>query len=326
MIRRFFAASLALICVAILSACVSTPIPLAVPSLAVAPTEEPTLTPIVLVATPASTETPTPTAVSTGTATPSPSPTATQTPQATLTRTANGILVLRVPILMYHYISVPPADADKYRLDLSVTPEEFQSQLDYLTEAGYHPVRLSDLTATLLTGIPLPEKPIVLSFDDGYTDNYVNAFPILKAHNFTGTFFVIVDALDENRWGYMNWAQVEEMAASGMEIGSHSLDHIELEGKTRIRQSQQILESKLAIDAHLPSKVTSFSYPSGKYDVNTMAVLKSAGYLGAVTEVQGALQSSDDPFELRRIRIRGSYTVADFAHWIKYYTENASSK
>ncbi len=322
MSRRFFAAVLALVCALVLSGCVSTPIAPSMPTFTTTPTEEPTLTPIVLVATPTSTDTPAATTAPTSTVTPSPPPTATPTPQATLTRTASGVRVLRVPILMYHYVSVPPADADKYRLDLSVTPEEFQSQMDYLAGAGYHPVKLSDLTATLLNGIPLPEKPIVLTFDDGYTDNYVNAFPILRAHNFTGTFFVIVDALDENRWGYMNWAQVEEMATNGMEIGSHSLDHIELKGKGRSRQSQQIVESKMAIDAHLASQATSFSYPSGKYDVNTLAALKSAGYMGAVTEIQGALQSSDDPFELRRIRIRGSYTVADYAHWIKYYAEN----
>ena len=150
--------------------------------------------------------------------------------------------------------------------------------------------RLVDLADYLSNGIALPDKPIVLTFDDGYTDNYANAFPVLHNHKFTGTFFVITQFVNENRWGYMSWAQLDEMAKAGMEIGSHSLDHPELRGKSRAFQFHQLVDSKQMIETRLGTSVWSFAYPAGKYDANTISVLGSGGYLSAVTEIQGTNQ------------------------------------
>lgn len=316
-------AIISLACLAALAGCTYSPDRPVPPAVTETPTQAPTATAIELAPTPIASVTHTPAPTVTSTATPTLLPTPSDTPPATVTRTASGVRTVRVPILMYHYVSVPPADADKYRLDLSVTPEAFQAQMDYLVSAGYHTVRVADLTAMLLKGTPLPDKPIVLTFDDGYSDIFNNAYPILKAHGYTGTFFVIVDTLDENRWGYLNWAQVAEMAESGMEIGSHTMDHLDLSRMSRSRQTEEITASKDAIESHIGATVTSFSYPAGKYNAISLAVLESTGYTGAVTETQGALQSSSRVYELRRIRIRGSYTVADFAHWLKYYGESS---
>ena len=272
----------------------------------------------------AATEThaPTLTPVPTGTPTPSPSPTPTVVPTFTPipspTRNPN-LRAVRVPILMYHYLSVPPPDADIYRLDLSVTPAAFDDQMDYLAEEGYHPIRLSDLSDYLLNGTPLPSKPIVLTFDDGYTDNYDNALPILKKYNFPATFFVITQFVDDKRPGYMNWDQLEDLAINGMEIGSHSLDHIDLYRKPRSVQTTELAGSKAMIEARIGTPVTSFCYPSGHYDAQTISVLRSSGYLAATTEIQGVYQSTTDLYELRRIRVRGSFAVSDFAYWIKYF-------
>jgi peptidoglycan/xylan/chitin deacetylase (PgdA/CDA1 family) len=231
--------------------------------------------------------------------------------------------VLRVPILMYHYVSVPPPDADKYRLDLSVTPANFQAQMEYLAREGYHPIRLSDLGEFLLNGSPLPTKPIAITFDDGYTDNYQNAFPILKKYKFPATFFVITQYVDDRKTGYMTWDQLEDMAIEKMEIGSHSMTHPDLQGKPRVFQVSELAGSKLLIESRIGTSVRVFSYPAGKYDTQTIQVLRSAGYLAAVTtEPQGARQSTDAPFELQRIRIRGSFSVNDFAYWINYFTTN----
>jgi peptidoglycan/xylan/chitin deacetylase (PgdA/CDA1 family) len=270
----------------------------------------------------------TPLPTETSTSTPSPTPTATQTPSPTATRTRVPTTatppprVARVPILMYHYVSVLPPDADKVRMDLTVSPDAFQTQMDYLTTNGYHPIRLSDLADYLLDGAPLPDKPIVLTFDDGYADNYANVFPTLRIRKFPATFFIITEFVNESRWGYLSWAQLAEMVKGGMEIGSHSLDHPSLYRKSRSFQDSEIAGSKRMIEANLPVTVVSFSYPSGDYDANTLAALRAAGYLGAVTEIQGARQSSDKILELRRIRIRGSYSINDFVRWLKYYEEN----
>jgi hypothetical protein len=129
------------------------------------------------------------TATSTPTAAPTNTPTQTPTFVPTLTPTRahtpiptrdSNTRAVRVPILMYHYVSNPPSDADKYRLDLSVTPANFAAQMDYLAREGYYPIRVPDLGDYLLNGTPLPSKPIAITFDDGYRDNYENAFPVLK--------------------------------------------------------------------------------------------------------------------------------------------------
>jgi peptidoglycan/xylan/chitin deacetylase (PgdA/CDA1 family) len=288
-------------------------------ALTLAPASEDTATPL-----PEVTMLPSATKTSTRTPTSTPTPTIarTRTPTATATPPAR---VSRVPILMYHYISVPPPDADRVRKDLSVTPDAFAAQMDYLTTNGYHPVRLVDLADFMLNGTPLPDKPIVLTFDDGYTDNYQNAFPVLKRFKIPATFFVIADFVEEKRWGYMSWAQLDEMAKAGMEIGSHTLDHLDLRSKSRTFQTNEIIGSMNLIEKRITSAVLSFSYPAGRYDANTIAVLRSSGYLSAVTEIQGTRQSSNAIFELRRIRIRGTYTIADYDHWIKYFM-SASSK
>lgn len=281
---------------------------------------------------------PTPTVTQTATATLTPTPTDTPTLTPTFTPTLAPTLtpiltpmftrapsqrVVRIPILMYHYISVPPPDADKYRLDLSVTPTNFEAQMQYLAKQGYHPVRLVDVAEFLRNGKPLPLNPIVITFDDGYEDNYLNAFPILKKYKFPATFFVITQVIDDHKTGYMTWDQLEEMAIERMEIGSHSVTHPDLKDKPRAFQASEIVGSKLAIESRIGTPVKSFSYPAGKYDAVTLEVLRSAGYLAAVTtEPQGAKQSADQPFELQRIRVRGNFSVSDFAYWLDYFISN----
>ncbi len=278
------------------------------PSLTPSPTETATFTA-------------TPTATSTATATPTITPTPTRAATPAPTRDPN-LRSARVPILMYHYISVPPPDADIYRLDLSVTPAAFESQMQYLADEGYHPIRVEDLTDYLLNGTPLPPKPIVLTFDDGYADNYANAFPVLKKYKFPATFFVITQFIDDKKPGYMTWDQLEEMAIEGMEIGSHTLDHPDLHGKPLAFQETEIAGSKLMIEARIGTPVKSFCYPAGHYDLRTLEVLRSSGYLAATTEMQGTLQSTQNLYLLRRIRVRGRFAVSDLAYWLKYFASN----
>ncbi len=277
------------------------------------PTLAPTATP-----TRSATNTPTPTLPLTST----PTPTRTRAPTLSPTSSQN-MRQMRVPVLMYHYISIPPPDADAVRLDLSVTPQAFDEQMAFLVSNGYHTVRVSDVVDHLLHGAPLPEKPIVLTFDDGYADNYKAAFPILEKYGMTATFYVIAKFTEDQRPGYATWDQLREMANAGMEIGSHSIDHLDLRGQSIAFQTNQIAGSKQIIESRLGSAIKTFSYPSGRYDANTIAVLRANGYLGAVTEIQGLQQATDDIFELRRVRIRGSYSLTDYAYWLNWFTNSA---
>lgn len=220
---------------------------------------------------------------------------------------------------MYHYISVPPPDADAIRRDLSVSPEQFEAQLHYLRNEGYQTITLRDLILHLTTGYPLPTKPIVLTFDDGYRDHYTNAFPLLRKYGYVGTFFVVTQFLDEGYEAYMTWEQVVEMSAAGMDIEAHSHSHREMHNQSLDFVVFEVLRPKEAIEARLHKPVRFFCYPSGKSDEQTVQVLHSANYWGAVTVAQGALHDSDHLFQLKRIRVRGRYTVEDLDEWITFW-------
>jgi peptidoglycan/xylan/chitin deacetylase (PgdA/CDA1 family) len=244
------------------------------------------------------------------TSTCSPSPTVTSTPLPT----PDGITrAVRVPILMYHHIALPPPGADAVRRDLSLPPEAFEQQLQYLAEQGYTSITLSDLIHHLARGLPLPSKAIILTFDDGYRDVYTEAFPLLRRYGMSATIFLVTGFIDREDPDYLSWTQVEEMHRAGMQFGSHSYTHPDLRGKPAEYLVWQILGSKEAIELRIQEPVRFFSYPSGMYDEDTIAVLRSAHFWGAVAIHQGTEQSSERPFELQRIRIRGSDTLASFA-------------
>jgi peptidoglycan/xylan/chitin deacetylase (PgdA/CDA1 family) len=212
---------------------------------------------------------------------------------------------------MYHYLSVPPKGADVYRKDLSVTPERFETHLAYLRDHGYHVITLDDLLYALTQGRPLPEKPVIITFDDGYEDNYTHAFPLLRKFGFEAHFFVITDFVNAGKPEYMTWAQLEEMAAAGMRIGSHSRDHPDLKGKSLDYLVWEALGSTEALQEHLGRHPRWVAYPSGSYDQRTIDVFKSANYWGGLSTEQGATHTTADLFHLSRVRVRGSYTAEE---------------
>ena len=257
------------------------------------------------------------------TLTPSPAATPTLTPTPTFTPTPlptpDGVVrTARVPILMYHYISVPPAGAGIYRRDLSVTPANLEAQLAWLRSNGYESITLTDLVYHLTLGWPLPEKPVILTFDDGYRDNYTYAFPLLKRYGYVGTFFLITCLIDNGDPAYLSWDMVREMHQAGMDFQPHGCRHYDLRGKDVDFLVYEIVGAKEAVEARTGETARFFSYPAGGYDRQTVAVLRSAYFWGAVVTQQGATHTSNDLFELTRVRIRGRHTLQDFADLFTY--------
>ncbi len=278
-----------------------TPIPSPEPSFT--PTPKPTLAP---------TETPEPTAAPepTALALPTLEPTATPRPLPT----PDGVMrTVQVPILMYHYISEPPANAGRVRRDLSVPPAQFEAHLRFLQERGYTTISLEEVVMSLQIGQPLPDRPIVLTFDDGYRDHYDNAFPLLQQYGMTGTFFVITSVIDQEHPAYLSWDQVIEMDAAGMSMEPHGYTHDDLKGRSRDYLIWQMLGSKEAIEARTGKPVRIFCYPAGRYDALGITVLRELDYWAAVTIQFGAEHRSDGLFELKRLRIHGHYGVGHLA-------------
>ncbi len=225
---------------------------------------------------------------------------------------------VRVPILMYHYVSWPPANADRYRRDLSVAPEQLAEHLAYLQGQGYQGITLYDLLNHLAWGQPLPEKPIILTFDDGYRDNYDNAFPLLRQYGFPATFFVLTEVTGQDVPDYMSWDQLREIAAAGMDVECHGRVHDDLPKISHDRLVWQVLGCREMIEAELGQRPRFVAYPSGQFDDQVVAVFASDHYWGGISTQQGAWHSSDDLFALKRLRVRNTTGVEQLARLLAY--------
>lgn len=247
-------------------------------------------------------------------------PTATPAPTATPIIEPTPVdpaYTLNVPILMYHYLSDPPMGADAIRLDLSVTPANFEAQLSYLRQAGFETISFEELHFALTWQTELPEKPIILSFDDGHRDAYEYAFPLLQKYDYRATFFVFTQPIDEYNVDFLTWEMIQEMHQAGMEFGSHSYTHPDMRERDVDFLVYQIVGSKEAIEERIGEPVRFFCYPAGRYDQQVIKVLDSAHFWGAVTTQWGDAHSFNNRFEMTRIRMRGSDTVAHLAARVK---------
>lgn len=235
------------------------------------------------------------------TATPeiSPSPTPSPTPIVIKPDFTHLTADQPIPILMYHYIRDHRKQNDKMGSNLSVSPATFTKQLETLKQAGYTAVTFNDLLTK-----EIPAKPIILTFDDGYADAYIAAFPRLKEQGMTGIFYLVSNFLDKSQ--YITSQAAQEMAAAGMEIGSHTIDHRDLGRMSSVQQEQQLTESKQKLEALIGKPITAFCYPAGRYNQQTISLMKKVGYTTATTTKHGVSfgrHFTSQPFELKRIRV-----------------------
>jgi len=217
---------------------------------------------------------------------------------------------IHVPILMYHYVSPLPADADAFRIDLTVEPPIFRAHMQYLADSGYTTISLYELHDALNHGRSLPPNPIVLTFDDGYTDHYDFVFPTLLEFGFSGTFFIITGRADSGNPNHLNWVQIMEMAQAGMRMEGHTRTHLDLRARDRDFLVFEIVGSLESLYAHTGQEARMFSYPAGRYDDDTLRIMNSSRVLRAVTTQIGAYHTTDNAMELRRLRVHGNLSVA----------------
>lgn len=242
-------------------------------------------------------------------------PVADPTLTATVPRTytpatlADGSRQIRVPSLMFHYVSWLPASDPNMdlRKDLTVSPTDFENMLRYLRDNGYHTITTRDLWWSLDQTAPLPAKPVMLTFDDGYVDAYDVVMPLLKAYGMTGVFFVTVNLVD--RGGYLSRAQVRALADAGMDVESHAMDHIPMLGNLT-GQTYQMCTSRQFLSDWTGTDVRHFAYPSGDYNDTSFVALARCGYLSGYKKTGGSIQSTNNMFLLQRARVRGQLGVA----------------
>ncbi len=215
----------------------------------------------------------------------------------------DGSRSIRVSALMYHYVEWLPPNPDALRRDLTVSPADFEEHLQWLKANGYNTITSTDLWWSLDTGKPLPPKPVMLTFDDGYADHYEVVLPLLSKYGMVGTFAVTANLV--GRSGYLTRAQVKGLADAGMDVESHATDHYSINKLTYASQIYQLCTSRRILQEWTGKDVRHFIYPSGDYLPLPYDALTNCGYLSGYRKDGGAVQTSNEMFALRRYRVRG---------------------
>lgn len=203
-----------------------------------------------------------------------------------------------VPILMYHVLGTPPASAPLP--ELWVSKARFREQMAALSRAGYQAITLKAAFAGWTEGGPLPRKPVVVSFDDGYLSHATVAAPTMRQYGWPGVINLAVQDLGPDG---LPRHLAQEMVADGWEFDSHTLTHPDLRTVDDDRLREELVGSRRRIKQLLGVAPRFFCYPAGKYDERVAAAVKAAGYDGATTVEPGIARGSDAPYELPRVRI-----------------------
>ncbi|MGH7686326.1 MAG: polysaccharide deacetylase family protein [Candidatus Dormibacteria bacterium] len=218
---------------------------------------------------------------------------------------------ITLPILYYHYIRINPDPRDTLGFQLSVTPTNFQAQMDWLRLAGGHPVTLAQMMAALQGGPALPSHPLVLTFDDGHDDFATKAVPVLLANHFVATTYVVPGFLNTNM--YMTDQQVKNVAAAGMVVAAHTVHHVDLTKVSASVAKSEITDSKSLLEAMIGQPVLDFAYPYGSLNASLATMVSEAGFRDAAATTWGTQQCLSNRYQLHRFEVLGSNSLAAFA-------------
>jgi peptidoglycan/xylan/chitin deacetylase (PgdA/CDA1 family) len=220
---------------------------------------------------------------------------------------------IKVPILMYHLINVSPPGTPSMERRLTVHPDDFARQMRWLKQHGYRTVTQRELFEALFHGRRLGPKPILITFDDGYRDLYVNASPVLARLGMRATAYIVTSRLKNGYPLFLSWRLVRQLPSRGIEIGSHTASHVDLTSLSDREASRELMQSRLAIARRLRHPVQWLAYPFGDYDARIERLVRRAGYVLAVTTEGGSVQSARRPLALRRLQVLDSTGVAGLA-------------
>lgn len=211
----------------------------------------------------------------------------------TMTPAPQGVLVLE-----YHHVC---DDVEDEGWAYTVPVADFKEQLDYLQAQGYTTISMQDFVRAKKGKQELPEKPVILTFDDGYEDNYTVLLPMMEERGMKATVYMVTNSI--GRKGYLSWNQLRDMQNRGIELGSHTANHQPLTSLERDKQAEEMKLSKLLMEWNGLKTIFTFSYPNGAYDEGMPELLKENEYLTAVTGDGGLNTFKTNPYLLQRTNI-----------------------
>jgi peptidoglycan/xylan/chitin deacetylase (PgdA/CDA1 family) len=212
----------------------------------------------------------------------------------------------RIPVMNYHSVNIDPGNV------VVISPAKLEEQMQYLADNSYHVLTLQQFIDIWEGKAEAPPKSVLLTFDDGYTDNYTEAMPILKKFNFPATLFMTPGWVGQD--GYLNWEQVEEMRSNGWDIQPHGMSHTSLPKLNKEEQLYEITEARKLIEEKFNTKANVFCYPYGHYNKTTLSILKEHEFLFGFTIEQGRADPTQSPYELRRLFVNGEEDLKMFAN------------
>lgn len=228
-----------------------------------------------------------------------------------------------VPVLLYHHFD-PDIKPDLY--NTTVTPSEFEEQLDYFLTNGYHSIFFDDLYNYINNKGNLPSKPFILTIDDGYESNYAIAFPLLKKYRTKATIFIVASSVGKTpgRFAHFTWEQAKEMEKSGLvEIQNHGFYHKNHDMMTDDELKQSVSKAQQEIEKNLGKRALKiFSYPEGYHSERTKLILENLGFKIQMTGLNDLLYTSSTKLNsVKRINIEHGMKGTDIEQKIRYLME-----
>lgn len=207
----------------------------------------------------------------------------------------------------------------------TVSSTDFEKQMDYLKNEGYKVISVTDLVSKLKSSQKISPKTVVLTFDDGYRDNYTEAFPILKKHNFQATIFLVTGLIggisinrNDTRFEMLSWSEIKEMSDSGLiNFFPHSENHKKMTFLTEGEAELEISKSKAILDNFFNKKLSIFAYPFGRHSHGVIEACKKSGIEAAFTVETGRVNIGDNPFLLKRNSVDAQVSFMMFKGIVK---------
>jgi peptidoglycan/xylan/chitin deacetylase (PgdA/CDA1 family) len=221
-----------------------------------------------------------------------------------------------VPILMYHRVNVVTASTPAVTRRLTVHPTVFARQMRWLKRHGYHTITQRRLFDALMCGRPLPSRPILITFDDGYRDTLFRASPVLVRLGMKATAYVITGRTSNGDVSFLGWRHLVQLERRGVEIGSHTVSHRQLPSLSDSAAFAELVRSRRVLERRLGHRVPWLAYPIGAFDSRIERLARRAGYVLAVTTQHGTRQSARRPLALPRLRIIDSTGVRGLARML----------
>ncbi len=216
-------------------------------------------------------------------------------------RGAAGTNEKNIPILCYHRVIPNPTSS------YDLTPEQLEAHFQYFQSNGYTPITASQFLEYRKKPALFPQKPIVLTFDDGSKSHYTQVLPLLKKYGFKATFYIFTNAMKGSKERWLTWDEVQEISQAGMDIGSHTVSHPYLTARDKMNDEQyqawlekELAQSKKILEEKLKISVNTLAYPFGLYDNEVEAAAIRAGYKGMLSINMGLNQPRENPFRLKR--------------------------